>query len=75
MNRLNNYVILLGGAPFTGTTLAEAIQWYANNRVEQQGVLLKNREMIETKISFEKNMKTISERYHALIDNHPICAE
>ena len=55
--------------------LAEAIQWYGNNRVEQQGVLCKNREMIETKISFEKNMKTISERYHALIDNHPICAE
>jgi glycosyltransferase involved in cell wall biosynthesis len=55
--------------------LAEAINWYANNRVEQQGVLLKNREMIETKISFEKNMKTISERYHALIDNHALCAE
>ena len=55
--------------------LAEAIQWYADNRVEQQGVLCKNREMIETKISFEKNMQTISERYHALIDKHDLCAE
>ena len=53
--------------------LAEAIKWYAVNRNQLQPVLAKNRDTIESKASYQSNMKIISNKYLNLINNHRSC--
>ncbi len=48
--------------------LVTAIKWYAANRHGLRQVLDKNRETIEQKASYEINMKTISNKYMAIIN-------
>ena len=47
--------------------LADAILWYYENKRHLKPALLKNREMIELKANYEKNMKIICNRYLDLI--------
>jgi len=47
--------------------LANAIKWYATNRYQLASVLSKNRETIEQKASYEKNMKIICNKYLDII--------
>lgn len=54
--------------------LAAAIKWYADHRKELKGALNKNRETIEQKASYEKNMKVICNKYLEIINNSPSCA-
>lgn len=49
--------------------LAKALEWYANNRKNLQNLLIKNRETIEQKSSYQKNMETICKKYHQIIEN------
>jgi hypothetical protein len=55
--------------------LVSAIKWYADNRHQLQPVLSKNRQTIELKASYEKNMKTISNKYLDIIKNKNHCVE
>ncbi len=54
--------------------LAGAIKWYADNREGLKGVLSKNRETIEKKASYEKNMKVICNKYLEIINHSHSCA-
>lgn len=47
--------------------LAETLEWYYNNRQKLQNVLMSNRQMIEKDVSYEKNMKTICNKYLEII--------
>ena len=48
--------------------LANAIKWYAANRTTFKSVLDINRHTVETKASYEVNMKIICNKYHEIIN-------
>ena len=54
--------------------LADAIQWYSENRNDLQQVLINNRNLVEEKGSYEKNMKIICSTYIEIIKKNRICA-
>lgn len=54
--------------------LAEAIEWYFKNRQDLQHVLVYNRNLVEEKASFQKNMKIICDRYMNIIKTKEKCA-
>ncbi|MCW3093138.1 MAG: glycosyl transferase family 1 [Ferruginibacter sp.] len=53
--------------------LATAIRWYAVNRGGLGHILKKNREIVEQKVSYEKNMKVICSKYIEIIKNFNSC--
>ncbi len=55
--------------------LTDAIASYYKNREGLNEVLVKNRSLIESKVSFEKNMKIISDKYLDIINQRKSCAE
>jgi glycosyltransferase involved in cell wall biosynthesis len=55
--------------------LTDAIALYYENRMGLEEVLVENRHMIESKVSFEKNMKIISDKYLEIINQPKPCAE
>ncbi|MEP6617500.1 MAG: glycosyltransferase, partial [Ginsengibacter sp.] len=54
--------------------LAEAIEWYYHNRSGLQQVLVSNRKLVETKASYETNMKMICSTYVNIIKSKEACA-
>lgn len=48
--------------------LAKEIEFFWENILQLDSILIKNRNFIENHISYEKNMKIISDLYHNLID-------
>ena len=55
--------------------LISAITWYYNNKSKIEHSLISNRQVVETKASYEKNMKIISDAYLQLIENNKLCVE
>jgi glycosyltransferase involved in cell wall biosynthesis len=48
--------------------LVSALTWYHQNRKGLESILIKNRELVEQKASYEKNMKIICDAYVKLIE-------
>jgi glycosyltransferase involved in cell wall biosynthesis len=53
--------------------LTSAILWYYHNRKGLEETLISNRQLVEQKASYEKNMKTICDAYVQLIENKKLC--